>query len=112
MTNRSVKFTAVDGREYKWELHGILDGHAKVSQIFNSFEKLIYKLASLTQLEVEGRTAAVYDRGSKHLFSANEPPTLRIYPEALSSVEDIITMLAYLVKRRDVASEEVAVAAA
>lgn len=111
MTNRSVKFTAVDGREYKWELHGILDGHAKVSQISTAL-KNSYNLTSLTQLEVEGRTAAVYDRGSKHLFSANEPPTLRIYPEALSSVEDIITMLAYLVKRRDVTSEEVAVAAA
>ncbi|KAE9393636.1 hypothetical protein BT96DRAFT_923924 [Gymnopus androsaceus JB14] len=91
-TWKSVKFAAADGRIYKWKLEGMLDRHAN--------------------LEVEGRIAAVYDRGSKHLFSANEPPTLRIYPEGLSFVEDIVTTLAYITKRRDKTSEEVAVVAA
>ncbi|KAE9409754.1 hypothetical protein BT96DRAFT_1012674 [Gymnopus androsaceus JB14] len=88
---KSVKFAAVDGRIYKWKLDGMRDRHAN--------------------LEVEGRVAAVYDGGSMHLFSANEPPTLRIYPEGLAFVEDIITTLAYIVKRRDVTKAAAAAAA-
>lgn len=65
----------------------------------------ILTLFLATQLEVEGRTAALYKEGSKHLFSANKPHTLRIYPEVLPIIEDIVTMLAYVTKRRDMSRQ-------
>jgi len=82
---KSVEFIAVDGRVYKWKLDSVFgrDMH----------------------LEVQGQEVAKLDGGSRHLFSDNEPPILRVYPEGLPVLEDIVTALAYVTKRREMSKE-------
>ncbi|KAE9409750.1 hypothetical protein BT96DRAFT_984788 [Gymnopus androsaceus JB14] len=81
----SVEFIAADGRVYKWELDSIFGRDM--------------------DLEVEGRQVAIYDGGSRHLFSDNESPVLRIFPEVLHVLEDIVSTLAYATKRRELHKE-------
>lgn len=103
---RSVEFIAADGRVYKWELDSIFGRDMDVSTLL-TFDrtKTAYRFLLSTQLEVEGRQVAIYDGGSRHLFSDNESPVLRIFPEVLHVLEDIVSTLAYATKRRELHKE-------
>ncbi|KAF9067582.1 hypothetical protein BDP27DRAFT_904803 [Rhodocollybia butyracea] len=86
---RSLEFEASDGRQYKWKVEGRRNFH----------------------LTLEGRLIALFSSGSNSIFSSKEPATFSIYPEGLPVVEDIITTLVYVTRRRKMAQDSAASAA-
>ncbi|KAJ3833647.1 hypothetical protein F5878DRAFT_398325 [Lentinula raphanica] len=78
---RSLDFIASNGRTYKWDASGTHDFNLETHQ---------------------GQVIAAFDGGHRHLFSSNEQATLIIHNPGELALEDIITTLVYVTRRREV----------
>ncbi|KAJ3728400.1 hypothetical protein C8R42DRAFT_262992 [Lentinula raphanica] len=78
---KSIKFIASNGQIYKWKASGTRNFNLETHQ---------------------GQMIAVFAGGHRHLFSSNEQATLRIYNPRELALEDIITTLVYVTRRREV----------
>ncbi|KAF9067584.1 hypothetical protein BDP27DRAFT_1328628 [Rhodocollybia butyracea] len=69
------------------------------------WRSLEFEASDGRQLMFEDRLIALFSGGSNSIFSTKEPATFLIYPEGLPVVEDIITTLVYVTRRRRMAQD-------
>ncbi|KAJ3985421.1 hypothetical protein F5890DRAFT_1564922 [Lentinula detonsa] len=86
---KSIEFIASNGQVYRWKAAGTRDFNLESQQ---------------------SQVIAVFSGGSKHLFSPNKQATLSIYKPEELAVEDIITTIVYVTRRRDVSKAAAAAA--